>query len=81
MVERLASCMQITCHCCESEEDLRVMLGRFIEMYKGRGLKANASKSKMIVLEWRLCGLFYLDDLVSCVESKEDLRVMIRSLV
>ena len=36
--------------CCESEEDLRVMVGWFAEVYRGRGLKVNAGKSKVMVL-------------------------------
>ena len=33
-----------------SEEDLRVMVGRFVEMCNIRGLRVNASKSKVVVL-------------------------------
>ena len=36
--------------CDESEEDLRVMVGRFAEMCKRRGLKINAGKNKVMVL-------------------------------
>ena len=36
--------------CGESEEDLRVMVGRFAEMCRRRGLKVNASKSKVMLL-------------------------------
>ena len=36
--------------CSNSEEDLREMMGRFIEMCTRRGLKINAGKSKMMVL-------------------------------
>ena len=36
--------------CVESEEDLRVMVGRFAEVCRRRGLKVNASKSKVMVL-------------------------------
>ena len=36
--------------CFKSEEDLRVMLGRFPEMCRRRGLKVNAGKSKVMVL-------------------------------
>ena len=35
--------------CGESEEDLRAIVGRFIEVCR-RGLKVNASKSKVMVL-------------------------------
>ena len=35
--------------CCESEEDLRAMVGRFVEVYR-RGLKVNGGKSKVMVL-------------------------------
>ena len=36
--------------CSESEEDLRVMVGRFAEVCRRRGLKVNAGKSKVMVL-------------------------------
>ena len=36
--------------CGESEEDLRAMVGRFVELCKRRGLKVNAGKSKVKVL-------------------------------
>ena len=36
--------------CGESEEDLKVMVGRFVEVYKRRALKVNAEKSKVMVL-------------------------------
>ena len=36
--------------CCESKEDLRAMVGRFLEVCRGSDLKVNASKSKVIVL-------------------------------
>ena len=36
--------------CGDLEEDLRVMLGRFVEVYKRRCLKVNAGKSKVMVL-------------------------------
>ena len=35
--------------CCESEEDLRSMVGRFVEMCRRRGLKVNAGDG----IEWR----------------------------
>ena len=47
--------------CGKSEEDLRAILGRFVEMCKRRGLKANASNSKVMVpngkegLECKVC--------------------------
>ena len=34
----------------ELEEDLREMMGCFVEVYKRRGLKVNAGKSKVMVL-------------------------------
>ena len=37
--------------CGESEEDLRVRVGRFAEMYRRRGLIVNADKSKVMVLK------------------------------
>ena len=33
-----------------SEEDLKAMMGYFVEEYKRRGLKVNEDKSKVIVL-------------------------------
>ena len=35
--------------CSKSEEDLRVMVGWFAEVRRGRGLKVNAGKSKVMV--------------------------------
>ena len=36
--------------CGESKENLGTMVGRFVELCKKRGLKVNADKSKMMVL-------------------------------
>ena len=36
----------------ELEEDLKVMVGHFVEVYRRRGLKVNAGKSKVMVLGW-----------------------------
>ena len=36
--------------CSESEKDLRVMVGLLVEICRRRGLKINAGKSKVIVL-------------------------------
>ena len=36
--------------CGESEEDLRAMVGCFVEVCRRRGLKVNAVKSKVMVL-------------------------------
>ena len=36
--------------CGESEEELRVMVGRFAKVCRRRGLKVNAGKSKVMVL-------------------------------
>ena len=36
--------------CGESEKDLRVMVGRFAEVCRRRGMKVNAGKSKVMVL-------------------------------
>ena len=36
--------------CGESEEDLRVMVGQFAEACRRRGMKVNAGKSKVMVL-------------------------------
>ena len=38
--------------CGESEEDLRAMLGRFVEVYR-RGQKVNVGKSKVVVMNER----------------------------
>ena len=47
----LASCMQNDLVLCgESKEDLRVMVGEFAEVCRRRGLKVNAAKSKVMVL-------------------------------
>ena len=35
----------------ESEEDLMAMKGRFVEVCRRRGLKVNAGKSKVMVLD------------------------------
>ena len=43
--------LRLLASCFESEEGLRVMIGRFAEICKERGLKVNADKSKMMVLE------------------------------
>ena len=36
--------------CGESEEDLRAIVGCFVEVCRRRGLKVNAGKSKVMVL-------------------------------
>ena len=36
--------------CSESKEDLREMVGRFVEVCRRRGLKVNAGKNKVMVL-------------------------------
>ena len=36
--------------CGESEEDLKMMVGRFVEVCRRRGLELNIGKSKVIVL-------------------------------
>ena len=36
--------------CGESEEDLRTMGGRFVEVFRRRGLKVNAGKRKVMML-------------------------------
>ena len=36
--------------CGESEEDLRTMMQRFVEVCRRRGLKINASKSKVMAM-------------------------------
>ena len=51
--------------CGESEEDLRAMVGSFVEVCRRKGLKVNAGNSKVILLgeeeglECRLPGLLY----------------------
>ena len=37
--------------CGESEEDLRAMVGRFVEVCRKRGLKVNTGESKVILLD------------------------------
>ena len=37
--------------CGESEVDLKVVMGCFVEVCRKRGLKVNADKSKMMVLD------------------------------
>ena len=36
--------------CGESEDDLRAMVGRFVEVCSRKGLKVNGGKSKVMVL-------------------------------
>ena len=36
--------------CGESEEDLRAVVGCFVEVHRRRGLKVSAGKSKVVVL-------------------------------
>ena len=36
--------------CGESEEDLRAMMGRFVELYRRRGLKVNVGNTKVMVM-------------------------------
>ena len=43
--------MEMTWFCGESEEELRAMVGRFFEVYRRRGLKVNAGKSTVMVLD------------------------------
>ena len=40
--------------CGEKEEDLRGMVGRFVEVCRRRSLKANTGKSKVMLLVWEL---------------------------
>ena len=37
--------------CDESEENVRAMVGRFVEVCRKRGLKVNARKRRVIVLD------------------------------
>ena len=49
--------------CSESEEDLRAMVGRFVEVCRRKGLKVNVGKIKVMVsggekgLEWEVYGI------------------------
>ena len=36
--------------CCQSEEDLRVMVGLFVEVCRKRGMKVNSGKSKVMAM-------------------------------
>ena len=36
--------------CGESEEDLRAMVGQFVEVCRRKGMKVNAGKSKVMVM-------------------------------
>ena len=36
--------------CGESDEDLRTMVGRFVQVYRRKDLKVNADKNKVMVL-------------------------------
>ena len=49
--------------CGESEEDLRVIVRWFAKMYRRRGLKVNAGKSKVMILngEEELDGEVHVD--------------------
>ena len=52
--------------CGKSEEDLRLMVGRFAEVCRRRGLKVNGGKSKAMVLngeEELECG-FHIDGIL-----------------
>ena len=59
--------------CAEPKEDLRLMMGRFVEVCRRRELKANGSKSKGIVLNGvlgsRIWGSFraYLEIQIFCM--------------
>ena len=39
--------------CGESEEYLKAMVGRFVEVFRRRRLKVNAGMRKLIFTEWR----------------------------
>ena len=36
--------------CGESDEDMRAMVGRFVQVYRRRGMKVNEGKIKVMVL-------------------------------
>ena len=48
----LASCMQMTWFCVnsQSEENLRTMMGQLVDVCRRRGPKVNGGKSKVMVL-------------------------------
>ena len=46
--------------CGDSEENLRTMVGCFVEVCRRRGLKVDACKSKVMVFVW--CGVSFLED-------------------
>ena len=46
----ICRCFSFVWLCGESEEDLRLMVGRFVVVCRRRGLKVNAGKSKVMVL-------------------------------
>ena len=47
------SCADDLVLCGELEEELRALVGRFVEVCRGRGLKVDAGKSKVMVLVGR----------------------------
>ena len=62
--------------CGEMKEDLRAMVGRFVEMCKRRDLKVNAGKIKEMVLngeEGSECGV-YVDGI--CVERVSEFKYL-----
>ena len=48
------SCMHDLVFCGESEEDLRAVMGRFIEVCRRKGLKVDAGKSKVGRRGWNV---------------------------
>ena len=55
--------------CGESEEDLRGMVGRFAELCRKRGLKFNAGKSKVMVLN--------REEGLECEVNIDDIRMIL----
>ena len=46
----MASCIQMTWFCMVSQRRTRVMVGKFVEVFRKIGLKVNACKSKVMLL-------------------------------
>ena len=53
--------------CSELEEDLRAMVGRFVEVCRRRELKVNAGKSEVIILNRGVRGVHRWDSFRACL--------------
>ena len=62
--------------CSESDEDLRAIVRRFVELCRRKGLKVNAGKSKVMVLsgERELVCEIYIDRV--CFEHVSDFKYL-----